>query len=487
MLLGNRQRQRRGGRAFLWLLIGLLIGGSAGAATVYFLKPEKVGAPKGPELVPVHELALVPTDAAGFIHIRARDFWKSELLTDLRSLVDKAGAGALAKLDEGFAPAPSSLDRVTLVFFHDSKPSLFPSTLKILSEIAPVGILTFTEAFDEARVRAALVPAAASKNIAGHAYWVDDARNLAVYFRSSNVLAIGTASGIQQIIAQQTADGKRPEGPLSGPLELAAKGEHHAIAAINARHFDEGAKKLVGEFLGQPLKKEELAKAIGVPEPLLHTDSYAIGLSLKNQDELKVDIRAFFKDEKDAENGETAVRTSLTEFANKKLADSRKKSEESLKGQANQSKPRSLSDLPQAMLSLAEIGALKKAQETLTNPPLTRNGKQLVAAFEVAVQGRRGHAEIPGDGAQAQRRGAVGGQVTAGRVQDLRGDLRPGPLPGGARHRATPVFPEPRPGAALRIGHPPMMAQSEIDDNKREQCSCIVARNAYHGSESTAH
>ena len=88
----------------------------------------------------------------------------------------------------------------------------------------------------------------------------------------------------------------------------------------------------------------------------------------------------------------------------------------------------------------------------LTNGPRTRSAsphqsvgsQQLVAAGEVAVQGRRGHAEVPGDGAQAQRRGAVGGQVAAGCVQDLRRDLRPGPLPGGAR---------------CRIGHPPMIAQ----------------------------
>ena len=104
-------------------------------------------------------------------------------------------------------------------------------------------------------------------------------------------------------------------------------------------------------------------------------------------------------------------------------------------------------------------------------------GEQLVPAPEVAVQGRGGHAEVPRYGPQAQRGRAVGRQVTAGRVQDFRGDLRPDPFPGRARRRRAVAGRTRRPapftvaGLVFRLAHPPIMTRNEIGDNNRDHRS----------------
>ena len=64
-----------------------------------------------------------------------------------------------------------------------------------------------------------------------------------------------------------------------------------------------------------------------------------------------------------------------------------------------------------------------------------QRGQQLVPAGEVAVDGRRHHAQLPGHGPQRQGGGTVGGQPGPGDVGDLPGQLGADPLPGGGAWR----------------------------------------------------
>ena len=90
MLFGTLQR--RGGRAALWLVVGLLVGGTIGAAATYLVKRGKAGIPGGPRLGEATEMAYIPPDAAGFIHIRLRDVWHTEGFAELRKIIEKAEA-----------------------------------------------------------------------------------------------------------------------------------------------------------------------------------------------------------------------------------------------------------------------------------------------------------------------------------------------------------------------------------------------------------
>ncbi len=414
MLRGTQQS--RGGGTFLWLLVGLMIGGAVGAGAVFLLKKDK-GIKGTPRLGEAEELALVPNDAIAFVHIRARDLWKSDFLTEFRNLVEKAGPEALAMLDDGFAPAPSTLDRITLVLLPPATPPTRPLDLKapakggqpkgppvppgipaknpdlkndsdskplidFPTKIEPVGILAFTAPYDEAKVRGVLLPGSVVNEVGGKTFWEDKSNGLAAYFPSNTLLVIGTVPGVNQFVTRLAAKEKQSEGPLTGALELASKGGRQVVAAINARQFHLNLKKLKDEFRDMPMDGAELIQLTRDVEPLLHTEAYAIGLSLMGQDDSKIDLRAYFKDDKEAEEGEKAV-LALAVFAHKKLAEPQKSLEKTLKGSAEKSKHRSIEELPQAILSLVGIGTIKKLDEYLANPPLKRNGKELIATFEM--------------------------------------------------------------------------------------------------------
>src|SRR5437868_6650430 len=64
---------------------------------------------------PPADLAAVPGNALGFVHVRVADLWKSEALKDLRAMIEKAGSDALTAFDRRFVPAPSSIERLTAV------------------------------------------------------------------------------------------------------------------------------------------------------------------------------------------------------------------------------------------------------------------------------------------------------------------------------------------------------------------------------------
>src|SRR5947208_1411023 len=61
------------------------------------------------------DLKLVPTDAVAFVHVHVAEVWKSDAMKDFRKIAEKAGPKALAALDNDFAPAPSTIERVTMV------------------------------------------------------------------------------------------------------------------------------------------------------------------------------------------------------------------------------------------------------------------------------------------------------------------------------------------------------------------------------------
>src|SRR4051794_15646554 len=63
------------------------------------------------------DLALVPTEAAGFVHVRFGDALRGEHLKELRDLIRRAGPRALETLSKRFTPDPMSLDRVTMYAF----------------------------------------------------------------------------------------------------------------------------------------------------------------------------------------------------------------------------------------------------------------------------------------------------------------------------------------------------------------------------------
>src|SRR5688500_7770206 len=89
---------------------------------------------------PPPDLALVPGDAAGFVHVRLADLWKHDLMSGLRSAVTAAGPKALAAFEKQVYPDPATLDRATVIV-------LPPAGGR--GEPAVVAVIAFREAFDK--------------------------------------------------------------------------------------------------------------------------------------------------------------------------------------------------------------------------------------------------------------------------------------------------------------------------------------------------
>src|SRR5215210_3484373 len=65
-----------------------------------------------PKLPP--DLALVPQDGLGFVHVRVAELWGHESLKDVRDILKKAGGQALTALDKRFGDLPSNVERITM-------------------------------------------------------------------------------------------------------------------------------------------------------------------------------------------------------------------------------------------------------------------------------------------------------------------------------------------------------------------------------------
>jgi len=383
----------------LWLLVGLLIGGAVGAGAVYTLKRGKAGIPGGPRLGAAEELAMVPADSIAFIHFRARDVWKSEDLADLRKVIDKAGPDALKLLDEGFLPPPSTLDRATLMLLANpeapkrgiqpapqvnfgqpgaSQPSAPP--IAFPEQPLVVGMISFTEKFEPVQVKSAYLPAAMAKNVNGKEYFVDEQKQIGLYFPNDRVIVVGMAAGVAEFVKKQTADGKSAPGPLSRSLALASEGGKHMVGAINTQHFAVNAAAIGNEIRGAPVEVMQLAKDA---QPILKAEAFAFAAGIAGEDS-RLELRGYYKTDKDAEDAEAGIRAAA-KFGRSKLAELKKQVEKGLTGGENEKKPRSIEHLPEALLAYVGVGGINPLDELLANPPLKREGSEVVLSADRAT------------------------------------------------------------------------------------------------------
>src|SRR5262249_40425061 len=104
-----------------------------------FLAPLAASEPAAAQALPL------PADAIAVIHIRVADIWKSEALSELRQLLVKAGPQALKAFDQRFVPAPSSLDRLTVVLRPPGETDREPIVAFYLTPSTPFDTLKFVQ------------------------------------------------------------------------------------------------------------------------------------------------------------------------------------------------------------------------------------------------------------------------------------------------------------------------------------------------------
>jgi hypothetical protein len=282
------------------------------------------------------DLALVPADAVGFVHIRLADLWKNEMFAPFRKTWERAGEKAIGALDEQFVPAPSSINRVTGFVLVDPESH----------EPQPFGVINFSKPFDPAQVAKAYLPAAKKKRVGQKTVYVDDRLNVAVTFLDRQNVLLGMPGAVEAYLGREVAK----QGPMVAAMKLARTRPIVAAARLT----------------GIPIPPQALKDLPADVRPLLRAE--LITLSVDLGAESKVEVRARYKDAAAAEEADKSARALIT-AGRKELANAVKEMETKLYDPRIET-PRPPDQLPEAVASVFALGALGRLDDILADPKL---------------------------------------------------------------------------------------------------------------------
>ena len=165
------------------------------------------------------DLAAVPSNAMGFLHIRAAELWKSEIFKDLRATIERAGPKALAAFDQRFVPAPSSIERLTVFAMPEGGGNDPPF----------VGIVRCNKPFDKAAMLKSLLPMGKEVKAGETTFVTDEEIDLGIRVIDDRTFAVATTGVMRQYLENK---GQGPN-PFAAALQDAA-GKRHLVLAVNA-------------------------------------------------------------------------------------------------------------------------------------------------------------------------------------------------------------------------------------------------------------
>ncbi len=294
------------------------------------------------------DLAAVPGDALGFIHIRVADIWKSDALKELRETVMKAGEKALVGFDKRFVPTPSSIDRLTLVFV--------PRDRELRGEPAFYAVLSVNKPFDREQLLKSAMPNAVEEKTANGSFWNDPASRTALAFINDRIFVFGSSGGVELFVQKRSGG----DGPLNDAL-YAIDGKRHITAGANLTLIPEKAARDLPPSVSRLLRAKTAL------------------LSLDLAENTQIDLSLNFEDDRAAAAGHDAV-DELAKMGREFLKKGR---EEMLQTVLGDGKLAPLEKLPEAAMALVALGGMDRLDAFLAKPPVKRDGK--VVKMSVAV------------------------------------------------------------------------------------------------------
>jgi hypothetical protein len=136
------------------------------------------------------DLALVPPDGLGFVHVRVADLWGHESLKDVREIVKKSGDKAMAALDQRFAGLPSNVERLTV----------WSGPTRLRGDLSGdyMFIVRLTRPADPAALRKLLLPEAKERK--GKRFgWLTDSIGAALLIADDRTFALGSRPEIARL------------------------------------------------------------------------------------------------------------------------------------------------------------------------------------------------------------------------------------------------------------------------------------------------
>ncbi len=316
-------------------------------AAVFLLQPprESLAAKKAATLP--SDLALVPANAVGFVHVRGADLWKHEMFAGLRATFEKAGSKAVATLDDRFVPKPSTFDRFTAFVLFGER-----------GEPLPFGILRFSAPFEIAEVVTAYLSKPSTEKFDGKTLYRGESSPFELYFPDHQHIVIGMPGELATYLKHTLPQ----TGPLSEGLKLAASGKP-VVVSMNVSAL--------------PIRDQQLKFLPAEIKPLLKAEHVTASLDLGAS--VKLDLVAGFKNDADAQNAERAVKA-LAEFGRKELAKLKTDVEKHLFDPKVKT-PQPPEKLPETLLDIFALGGINQLDELLAKPEaiIKRQGAELAA------------------------------------------------------------------------------------------------------------
>jgi hypothetical protein len=295
------------------------------------------------------DLALVPADALGFVHVRAAELWKNDLFAGFRQTFEKAGPKALAALDSKFVPKISTFERATAFAMLDERSR----------EPLVFAVLRFSADFNPDDVANAYLPEAEKKLVNGKAVYSSSRGHFELHFPDRRHIVVGPPDKSLEVYLKHVHP---RSGPLTNGLKLAASGKP-VVAAVNVAAL--------------PIPPKALSELPTEARALLKAEHVAISLDLATA--ARVELVAGYKNEVEAQDAEKAI-TALAEYGRKELAKIKDDIEKKLYD-PKAKVPEPIDRLPDAVLSVFALGAINQVDELLANPGafVKRNGTELTA------------------------------------------------------------------------------------------------------------
>ena len=350
------------------------------AAAVTLVRPG--GAPPASAAPPAElpaDLALVPADATGFVHVRLADLWKNEVMDGFKKTWEQAGPKALAALDAQFVPAPSTLSRATAFVMLDDK-----------QRPQAVAVLAFSAAFDPMKVVKTHLTNHTTEKANGKTVYRSPDVPVEMYFPDDRHVVIGIEGSLDHYLAKPPAK----DGPLAAALKLAADPNKVMVASA--------------DISALPIPEDALKDVPAEARPILKAKQLTVAVDLGA--DARLDVRATYADDAAAQDAEKAIKA-LADVGRKELAKIKKDMEEKLYDPKVKA-PRPVTDLPEALASVFAIGAINRVDGLLADPKFVVRDK---AALTVAVPLPKELLVVAGG------LGALGAALVVPAVQKVRG------------------------------------------------------------------
>ena len=298
------------------------------------------------------DLAMVPGDAAGFVHIRLADIWKHDMMKGMRDTVQSAGIKALTAFEKQVYPSPSTIERATIVVLAPKE---------MTREPVVVGIVRFSEAFDSDKIVKLYVPNAVVAKANGKTLYGDKESGLGIHFPDDKHLSIGPAEAVEAFISRPPV----LKGGITSALQTAASGMT-MVAAVNVRAL--------------PIPPQAFKDIPENLQPLLKAERIVLTLDMKAADPV-LTMRAGYAGETAIAEAEEALKAAAI-MAKAALGQPRQQFENTLYGKADAG-PRPVKELPELFGALVGLGGMNQLDQLLNKPPIKRDGNDLTASVTI--------------------------------------------------------------------------------------------------------